>query len=408
MRPTYQARRKWTSRLRVDVAIAALTTGALAAALALAAFLPAGAEAGTSGRRTGSDAHRHPTHHAPRASRRSSAGATLVIEGAGFGHGVGMSQWGALGYAEHGYSAAEILAHYYTGTAIGHVSPRQIVKVLVGRQVKRVPLEAYVRGVVAAEMPSSWPAAALEAQAIASRTYALTADAGGKRFDVYADARSQVYLGRAAQTPSSNAAVKATEGEVVTYEGKPVITYFFSSSGGETEDVQNVFEGASPQPWLVGVPDPYEQSPMRSWTMTMGFSEAARRLKGLLDGAFEGIEVLRRGWSPRIVSAYVLGSAGNTEVSGAQLASRLGLYSTWAHFSVMSGGKLREEPDLSGRPAGARGEDEGTQPAGTQPAGAESTAPGPGSSGPLVEAPTADGSEQGRAVDEPSGGMRAP
>ena len=59
------------------------------------------------------------------------------------------------------------------------------MRVLVGAKVQKVPLERYVRGVVAAEMPSSWPLAALEAQAIASRTYALTAHAGGSKFDVY-------------------------------------------------------------------------------------------------------------------------------------------------------------------------------------------------------------------------------
>ena len=103
---------------------------------------------------------------------------------------------------------------------------------LVGSKVKRVPLERYVRGVVAAEMPSSFPAAALEAQAVASRTYALTSDAGGSRFDVYSDTRSQVYRGVAAETSATNAAVAATAGQVVLYAGKPVITYFFASSGG--------------------------------------------------------------------------------------------------------------------------------------------------------------------------------
>ena len=123
-----------------------------------------------------------------------------MIEGAGDGHGVGMSQEGARGYALHGYSYSAILAHYYTGTTLGQAPAKTIIKVLVGSKVKRVPLERYVRGVVAAEMPSSYPAAALEAQAVASRTYALTSDAGGSRFDVYSDTRSQVYRGVAAET----------------------------------------------------------------------------------------------------------------------------------------------------------------------------------------------------------------
>ena len=97
-----------------------------------------------------------------------------MIEGAGDGHGVGMSQDGALGYAQHGWTDAQILAHYYTGTTLGQAPASSMVKVLEGSKVVKVPLERYVRGVVAAEMPSSWPMAALEAQAIASRTYALT------------------------------------------------------------------------------------------------------------------------------------------------------------------------------------------------------------------------------------------
>jgi stage II sporulation protein D len=275
-------------------------------------------------------------------------GSELVIDGAGDGHGVGMSQDGALGYAEHGWSYSAILSHYYTGTALGQAQANTIVKVLVGAKVKNVPLEEYVRGVVAAEMPSSWPLAALEAQAVASRTYAIASDAGGSKFDVYADDRSQVYRGRAAETSRSNAAVAATAGQIVTYGGQPAITYFFASSGGHTESVQYGFPGATPQPWLMGVEDPYDAGPLHRWTVTMSFASAASRLSGLVDGSFEGIEVLQRGSSPRIVQADVLGSKGRTLVSGPELESRLGLYSSWAYFSVKSAKAVRAEPDASG------------------------------------------------------------
>lgn len=312
------------------------------------------------------------------------AGKTLVIEGAGDGHGVGMSQWGALGYAEHGWNAQEILAHYYTGTAIGKLSKKQIVKVLVAGAVKKVPIEAYVRGVVAAEMPSSWPAAALEAQAIASRTYAITSDAGGRRFDVYSDTRSQVYRGKAAETPLGNAAVKATEGEIVTYEGKPANTFFFASSGGMTESVQNAFAGSLPEPWLKAVTDKYESGPLEHWTVSRSFSKVAHELSGLVHGSFEGIEVVKRGISPRILTAYVLGSKGNAEVSGAELEARLGLYSTWAYFSVSFAGKLTREPDLSGRQPASPPTAEAPQ---TPPAGTPEAPP----STPLAEATSSGG-----------------
>jgi stage II sporulation protein D len=277
----------------------------------------------------------------------------LVIDGAGNGHGVGMSQEGALGYAEHGWPYTAILGHYYTGTALGEVPPGTVVKVLMHGKVKHIALETYVRGVVAAEVPSSWTMAALEAQAVASRTYAITAKAGGARFDVYPDDRSQVYRGKTAETSRTNAAVAATAGQIVTYGGQPAITYFFAGSGGHTESIQDAFLGSTPEPWLVGVADPYDTGPLHQWTVTTSFAAAASRLRGLVNGTLKGIEVLKRGTSPRIVSAYVLGSKGRTLVSGPELAARLGLYDTWAYFSVKdSRGALHPEPDASG-PAGA-------------------------------------------------------
>ena len=322
--------------LRARTTAIALCTGLLALQLQPAAAL-AGSLAGKR-----SHAHRENV-----ADRRSPP-PLLVIRGAGDGHGVGMSQYGALGYAQHGATYTQILAHYYTGTAIGRVGAGRDVRVLLGRRVVRIPLERYVRGVVGAEMPSSWPLAALEAQAVAARTYALTDHAGGARFDVYADARSQVYAGSRAETASTNAAVAATAGQILTYEGKPAIAYYFSSSGGMTEDVQNAFPGASPEPWLVGVPDPYDGGPLHSWTLTLSFPAAERRLSGLLRGRLRAIEVTKRGYSPRILAATLVGSGGRSEVSGAQLAERLGLYSTWAYFYVRSAHRSAAEPDTSG------------------------------------------------------------
>jgi SpoIID/LytB domain protein len=307
-----------------------------------------------------------------------SAGAsTLLIQGAGAGHGVGMSQEGALGYAKRGSPYPAILGHYYTGTTLGQAPPKAIVRVLVGAKVVRVPLERYVRGVVSAEMPSTWPLAALEAQAIASRTYALSSHAGGSKFDVYADTRSQVYVGVAAETAQTNAAVAATAGQIVLYAGQPATTYFFASSGGITESIENSFLGSQPQPWLRGVADPYDGGPSSSWALSMSFSSAAARLKGLVRGAFRGIGVLARGVSPRVVSAEVLGSRGATVVSGPELAARLGLTSTWMYFSVKNGARVKREPDHSGR-APAAGAPVTSAPVPPTPQGG---APAPGSPG---------------------------
>lgn len=320
------------------------------------------------------------------------AASTLVIEGAGDGHGVGMSQDGALGYAQHGWTDTAILAHYYAGTTLGQAPAHAVVKVLEGSKVVRVPLERYVRGVVSAEMPSNWPLAALEAQAIASRTYALTSDAGGSRFDVYADTRSQMYLGTAAETASTNAAVSATTGQIVEYAGEPAITYYFASSGGMTEDIQNSFLGSTPEPWLRAVADSYETK-SSSWKLSIGFSTAVARLGGLVKGSFRGIEVLARGVSPRIVSAEVLGSRGNIPVSGPELAARLGLTSTWAYFSVKSGARITHEPDRSGQAPFATPPAE--SPPATAPAPTPTTGPQGGSQAPASTASTASAAATG-------------
>jgi stage II sporulation protein D len=319
---------------------------------------------------------------------------SLVITGGGDGHGVGMSQQGALGYAEHGLSYRAILAHYYSGTSIASAPAGAQVRVLIGGRVHRIPLETYVRGVVSAEVPSSWPLAALEAQAVASRTYALTAHAGGSRFDVYADTRSQVYRGVAAQTPQTDAAVTATAGQIVTYQGRPAITFFFASSGGRTENIENSFTGSQPAPWLRGVVDQYERGDLHSWTLTLSFSAAAARLRGLMRGSFKGIEVLERGFSPRILSANVLGSGGRTPVSGPELAARLGLYSTWAYFSTRDGQGLRPQPDRSG-----------WSPA-SSPAPAATPAPSTAQGG-VAPAPAAEAASSAPAAGE-GGGTAAP
>jgi stage II sporulation protein D len=354
---------------------------------------------------------------------------TFTIRGAGFGHGVGMSQYGAMGYAEHGSSAAQILSHYYSGTALGTTDPNRRVRiqlvadttsvsisgarqagsrkldpaktysvkrrgltqvdlrsggkrlatftpplqvagndntVTLGGQgtyrgvlefaptllkgisvVNAVALDDYLQGVVPAESPASWPAEALKAQAIAARTYAITT-AKSADFDHYADTRSQVYKGVGIETAATNAAVAATRGQVVTYNGQPVVTYFFSTSGGKTEDVENTTLGNEPKPWLKSVDDAYDGvSPRHRWTTKLTMKSVARKLGGLVQGSFKGIKVTKRGASPRIMTAEVVGSRGSTPTDGATLRAKLGLFDTWAYFTAISAEKA---PDSSPAP----------------------------------------------------------
>jgi stage II sporulation protein D len=350
----------------------------------------------------------------------AAAASTLFIRGRGDGHGIGMSQYGAYGYAQHGWSYRQILAHYYTGTAIGQTSPNQVVRVLLGggaaafagatqaggkrlnprltygvralangqlalvnqttdKQVGTfsAPLTAtgpsplslaglgayrgslefrpngssgvytvdvvgvddYVRGVIAAEMPSSWAPEALKAQAVAARTYAITSDVAGTFYNLYPDTRSQMYRGVSAETAATDAAVSATSGQIVTYNGAPAVTYFFASSGGHTENVEDVWPAADAAPWLRGVNDPYDGAagdPYHHWTRQLSVPAAAKRLGPLLKGKLVGIRVTQHGASPRIMSAVVIGTKGTVTVTGAQLQSAFGLLSTWARFTTIS------------------------------------------------------------------------
>jgi len=348
------------------------------------------------------------------------ASVSWVVHGHGFGHGVGMSAYGAYGYAEHGKGYRFILGHYYTGASLGTISGPRVVRVLldvssddvgfsgatsacgkaldpgrnyeahrVGGTVKlrssggkpladcghrlraagggriaiagegtyrgaleAVPTESdsgslnvvnalavdqYVKGVIPNESPSSWPMAELRAQAVASRSFALTAAVGGNGFDLYADTRSQVYNGLESETSRSNAAAESTRGQVVEYGGKIAETYFSACSGGHTESVQNVFFGPA-IPYLVGVPDPYDYyCPLHSWTLEFSGPEISFKLGGYLDGRLKQIVITKRGVSPRIISASLYGTGGVTKVSGEQLEVALGGYSTWMTFEKIAG-----------------------------------------------------------------------
>jgi stage II sporulation protein D len=205
--------------------------------------------------------------------------------------------------------------------------------------VEAVGLEDYVRGVISAEVPASWSPEALKAQAVAARTYAITTDVGGADFNLYPDTRSQMYRGVSAETPSTDAAVAATSGQVVTYQGVPVVTYFFNSSGGHTENIENVWPGATPEPWLRGVPDPYDDAggdPYHRWGYDLTLASAAAKLGGLVKGALVGLEVTAHGASPRILSADVVGTKGRTSVTGIQLQHLFGLLTTYATFTTIS------------------------------------------------------------------------
>ena len=115
-------------------------------------------------------------------------------------------------------------------------------------------------------------------------------------------------------------------------------TYFFSTSGGRTEDVENTTLGTEPKPWLKSVEDQYDSvSPKHRWgPIRMRYATAASKLRGLVKGRFKGVKVdparRRRRAS---CAADVVGSRGRTRVDGATLRARFGLFDTWAYFTAI-------------------------------------------------------------------------
>jgi SpoIID/LytB domain protein len=378
---------------------------------------------------------------------------TFRFHGSGYGHGIGMSQWGAYGLAKQGWTYRKILTHFYRHTRVernalpkqirvGLTSGRATIRVgarngpvllwldrpgerfvakiprgdtwtvararkrsayairdergkLVGdrrwggpasplfatfadtgarafvpeaddlwhrgftyaygflefdltgcgsrctvRLTNQLPLERYLRGL--GEMPSSWPAGALRAQAVAARTFATSRiRRNGIRAScdchVSDGASDQVYVGWSKEIgPDGDrwvAAVEDTDGEVVTYGGTVIQAFYAASDGGHSEDVEDIWHGGDPAyaiPYLRGVCDPGEYTSANPWTdWTRSFTAATVSLRlspytGSI-GRIRRFTDVRRGESGRIISAVARGSDGAASVSGSELRSALGL-----------------------------------------------------------------------------------
>lgn len=376
----------------------------------------------------------------------TSLGETITFYGRGYGHGVGMSQYGARGRAQAGQDAATILGQYYQGATLAPIDPATRIRVLIlskwtatadrpllvyGRLgswavdgvtadlpadaslrlfppaavpgttvgadtpwrllidavdgsvlfdgpapvdftirgaaaesqfqlwskltrydryrgalrvivqsatrvsvVNDVPLEEYLAGVVPVEMPSTWPAAALEAQSIAARSYAARRlRPGVSYFDVPDDSTSQIYRGVVAEKATTTAAIAATAGSVLMSGQTIINAMFHSTGGGATESNENVYTSASgnrtakPVSYLRGALDrrpdgsSFDSSaPYATWS-TRTYSRAQLSAWFAADrrtnvGDLLALDLGDRGISGRLVSVTLIGTAGTRKVSG--------------------------------------------------------------------------------------------
>ena len=356
--------------------------------------------------------------------------ATLVVTGQGFGHGNGMSQYGAKGAAAQGKNYGAILAFYYPGTKLSSLTGKIRVlmsadadnnttvratrglrltdigrgktwvlptskrpkawrlRVVDGRTqvlyktdvwhryrpgghttlagdgqfsswtglvtlrlasgdrvyrgamrltnrdtVNVVGIEKYLKGVIPAEMPASWPTEALRAQAVAARSYAVRerADNASRYFHVWDTTRSQVYKGYGAEVATTNAAVDATASKILTYGGAPAFTQFSSSSGGWTS--------SGSQPYLVAQEDIYDTAdidPYYPWTPVKTVDTAALAKAYPAIGTLVRLRIATREglgtWGGRVETIILDGTSKDIEISGDTFRSLYGLRSTFFKF----------------------------------------------------------------------------
>ena len=351
------------------------------------------------------------------------ASTLFVVHGRGWGHGIGMSQWGAQGFALQGRTHQQILAHYYQGTSLGTATGSVRVLLTSGRSsfplasaqtirgagkslapgsysvtrsgstvhiggktfpsgttfrsagrlsvdgqpfrgkiriyapgglaaVNLLGLDAYVRGVVANESPSSWHQEALRAQADAARSYALAA--GGHCGNSVIGSNvlcrgtsDQVYGGVNSETASTNAAVTATAREVVMSGGSVATTFFFSTSGGSTVNKAEEW-GGSDVSYLQTESDPYDNlSPHHKWGPTDAeddcpgagrdcvFTRTAMSSRLGISG-IRDVTVGARNSGHRVERVDIVTAGGAATRTGAQIRSELGLRSTWFSIGVLS------------------------------------------------------------------------
>ena len=360
---------------------------------------------------------------------------SVTFKGHGFGHGIGMSQYGARGGALQGATASQILARYYPGTKVGAKSSN--IRVLIGadsegstevapqsnlrfrqgstdialptsvsgravsiwqirpwgagakqsalryksgsswyvyqnrvwtgtaafsaptvklilpggvttatyrtmiqsvrptststslRSVNVLSLEDYTRGVVAREVPASWPIEAVKAQSIAARTYGARSISASGYYDICDTTSCQVYGGVSAEDSRTSSAVTATSKQVLMYGSDLALTQFSSSSGGFTQ--------TGSQPYLKAVADPWDGTsgnPNHDWSQSVSVSAIERANPSI--GSLQRLDVVKRNghgeMGGRAVSLKLTGSKGSVTVTGPVARFSFGLKSDWFGF----------------------------------------------------------------------------
>lgn len=221
--------------------------------------------------------------------------------------------------------------------------------------VNRLNMEEYLYSVVPSEIVPHWPQAALEAQAMAARTYAITHLKAfeSRGFDLLPTVASQVYSGVLVEKPSTNTAVDATRGQIVTYNGKPINAFYSGNNGGYSASSQDIWNSNIPYlqavpdkllnlgtellspadlaEWLTTRPQTYSNYPKYSgrskyrWNLWVSRQDIEDRIKmGEKIGQINSITVIKRGAGGAVSQVLVKGTNGDYTIAGDVIRSKLG------------------------------------------------------------------------------------
>lgn len=171
-------------------------------------------------------------------------------------------------------NAIKIDGNLYKGEAAFYISEGRLLS------INKVDLKSYLYGVLPKEIIPSWPAEAVKAQALAARSYAVSSLNPNSKlgYDVQDNQNDQVYGGVYAENPITNAYVDSTDGQMIYYDGKVITAFFHSTSGGRTENTENVWVTAIP--YLKGVDDPYSLgTPLATWQKSITREEAINSIR---------------------------------------------------------------------------------------------------------------------------------
>jgi len=191
-------------------------------------------------------------------------------------------------------------------------------------------IEKYLDSVVGSEMPTKWPIEALKAQAIASRTYALK-QKGNNLFDIDSTQKNQVYNGLESRTYKTIRAVKSTRSLVLTYKDKLINALFHSSSGGMTENSQDVWKNK--YPYLSSVKDFDKNNPKLRWNQKFSKSQLQKLFPRI--GGINKIEILNVTSTGRVKNVRIHGEFGTDQISGVDIRKRMNLKSTLVRFQFI-------------------------------------------------------------------------